>query len=133
MQQDDAVNAVVRDQHDRVARMPVDHIAQRRESPNENILQRLPTRDRRPVRSTIPSLEEARPAGSDLVRRQPLPLAVIDVDQTTERARREPERGRDRGCSRTGSAERARKDGGGAPSRVDAVRGRLCLPPAFRG
>ena len=40
MQQDDAIDAVVRDQHDRIARMPIDHIAQRRESPDQNILQK---------------------------------------------------------------------------------------------
>src|ERR1700736_3792430 len=99
----------MRDEHDRVARMPVDHIAQRRESPDENILQRLPTRDRRPVRSAIPSLEGPRPAGSDLVRRQPLPLAIIDVGQAVERAWRQAEPGRYRLCSRTGPAERAGK------------------------
>src|SRR5438876_628184 len=110
--------------------MPVDHITQGRESPGENILQRLPAWDRRPVRSAIPSLEEPRPAGSDLVRCQPLPLAVIDVDQTVDRARRETERGRDRLCGRAASDEWAGKDGSGPPGRVNALRRCRCLAAA---
>src|SRR5436190_23005467 len=133
VQQHDPIDAVMPNYHHGVVRMPVDNIAQRRNDPKENILQRLPTRDRRPVRSAMPGLQKLRPAGSDLVRRQPLPLAIIDVDQAVERARRKTERGRDRVGRRTGPAERAGKDSRGAPRRVDATRGCLRLPLTFGG
>src|ERR1700682_1391831 len=57
VQQDDAVDAVVSDQHDRFPRMPPDHFSQCRDTASEHILQALATRDRRPMRRPVPGVE----------------------------------------------------------------------------
>src|ERR1700758_5491573 len=82
VQQDHAVDAVVSDQYRRLPGMTAYYVAERGYRPGEHGLQRFPARDRRPVRSPISAVEHLRPSAADLVRRKPLPLPVIDVDQT---------------------------------------------------
>ena len=53
IQQHDAIDTVVPDQNDRIARMPADHITQRRHRSDEHVLQSLPTGNRRPVRGAM--------------------------------------------------------------------------------
>src|SRR3984893_18768525 len=81
VQQDDAVDAVVPDDHDRFPRMLPDHFSQCRDAASEHILQALATRDRRPMRRPVPGVERFGPFAPDLVRGQALPLAVVDIHQ----------------------------------------------------
>src|SRR5712671_4764197 len=113
--------------------MPPDHVSQRRDCASEHILQALATRDRRPMRRPVPGVECLGPFASDLVGGQPLPLAVIDVDQTRNRGGGQAQRPSDRFRGRSASAEKTGVEGGGGPARLDATRGRLRLPAAFLG
>ena len=132
VQQDDAVDAVVPDQHDRFPRMLPDRISQCRNCASEHILQALATRDRRPMRRPVPGVERVGPFAPDLVWGQTLPLAVVDIHQTRERGRGQAERSSDRlrGCP--APAQGAGIEGSGRPARLYAARGRLRLPEALR-
>ena len=127
MQQYYPVDAVMPDQHDRIAWMTADHIAQRSDRPVQHLLQGFAARNRGPVRRTIPTVDHLGPAASGLVRRESLPLAVIDVDQPVARDRDQTERLANCSSGRQAPAEWTGIDRDRRTGRMNAPRS---LPPA---